>query len=65
MGRGRERIGEGEVEGGEEKGREGKGLGCPLALPPDPVLPPNAEFLDPPMIVTEVVYTIMLLYAPR
>ena len=46
MGKGRERIGEGEVEGGEGKGREGKGLGCPLALARPA---PNAEFLDQPM----------------
>ena len=41
MGREREGIGEGEVEGGgKERGGRGREWAAPLALPPDPVLPP-------------------------
>jgi len=41
----------GEVEGGGRKGEGGEGIGlpslpCPLTLS----CPPNAEFLDPPMV---------------
>ena len=39
------------MEGGERKGREGKELGCPpLPCPLTVSCPPNAEFLDRPMV---------------
>ena len=56
-------IGEGEVEGGEERGGRGRDWVAHLALPPDPVLPPNAEFLDPPMPImhaTSIFYHFIL-----
>ena len=51
-GKGRDRRGEGIGEGGEGKGREWKGLSCPLPCPLTLSCPPNAEFLDPPMLLS-------------
>jgi len=67
MGRGRDRGGEGikgigEGEAGGGKGRQGKGLGCPLALPLTLSYPPNAEFLDPPMMFFELFFSRLLSY---